>query len=78
MSDTLRNTMTTKRRYTAGLGAPETLAGGEPPREVVTFRLGPAEFVALRELAERAGLGHATLCRRVIEEYVAQHARRRR
>jgi hypothetical protein len=36
----------------------------------VTFRLSEADATALHALAESVGVGHATLARRIVEEYV--------
>jgi predicted DNA-binding protein len=44
----------------------------------VTFRLSDPQFEELRALARRAGLGSSALARRIIEHYIAAHARRAR
>lgn len=52
------------------LGAPRPLAS----QRVVTFRLDDREHEALLGLAERAGLGHSALARRIVEAYINEHA----
>ncbi len=44
----------------------------------ITFRLSPSDADALRALAKSVGLGQSTLCRRIVEEYLREHAGRYR
>ena len=41
---------------------------------MVSFRLSDPEHEALLALAERAGVGHCTLARRIVEHYILEHA----
>ncbi len=47
-------------------------------RQPVCFRLRDADHDALLALAERAGVGHSTLARRIVEHYIKEHAPRNR
>jgi predicted DNA-binding protein len=45
---------------------------------MVSFRLREPEHAALLALAERAGIGHSALARRIVEHYISEHAPRNR
>jgi predicted DNA-binding protein len=45
---------------------------------MVSFRLSDPEHEALLALAEKAGVGHTTLARRIVEHYINEHAPRNR
>ncbi len=55
------------------LGKPRVMS-----RRVVTFRLHDADHDALLGLAGRAGIGHSALARRIVENYITEHAPRNR
>jgi hypothetical protein len=57
--------------------SPETLGRSANARQPVCFRLRDADHVALVALAKRAGVGHSTLCRRIVEHYIREHAPKR-
>lgn len=57
---------------------PESLGRAMNARQPVCFRLGDADHDALLTLAERAGVGHSTLARRIVEHYIKEHAPRKR
>lgn len=57
---------------------PEELARLGGSRRTVTFRIDEVDHAALVTIAKRAGIGHATLCRRVVEAYIREHAPKRR
>ena len=58
---------------------PEGFSGrARGSKRTVTFRLSEPEHVALLSLAKRAKVGHATLVRKLVEHYIAQHAVTRR
>jgi len=58
---------------------PEELGRREPrSSKVVTFRLSDPQFEELCALARRAGLGSSALARRIVEHYIAAHARHAR
>ena len=59
------------------LPAPEDLIRTTSSAATVTFRLNDDDHAALLALAERAGIGHTTLVRRVVEHYIQEHAPRR-
>lgn len=57
---------------------PEALGRAMYARQPVCFRLRDADHDALLALAERAGVGHSTLARRIVEHYIKEHAPRNR
>jgi len=38
----------------------------------ITFRLTESEAMALKALADKASIGHASLCRRIVQEYLRE------
>jgi len=59
--------------------SPKALADRPPPSQrMVSFRLREPEHAALLALAERAGIGHSALARRIVEHYINEHAPRNR
>lgn len=60
--------------------SPKALAGDRTPRSkrMVSFRLSDPEHEALLALAERAGIGHSALARKIVEHYINEHAPRNR
>lgn len=60
---------------TRGLPPPEALRNGPPKKHSpITFRLDPEDLTKLHGLAERAGIGHTSLVRRIVEHYIREHA----
>lgn len=66
------------RNARRALPAPEDLGRDTSRRLPISFRLTDADHDALLALAERAGVGHSTLARRVVEHYIREHSARRR
>jgi hypothetical protein len=48
----------------------------KPVRSPITFRLAEADERALRALAVRAKMGSSALARRIVENYIQDHAHR--
>lgn len=46
--------------------------------KLVTFRLTEAEWAALRALADEFDIGHASLCRRIVQQYLRENTPKRR
>lgn len=57
---------------------PEELAQQGPggSKRVMSIRLNEPDFELLLSLAERAGIGHATLARRIVESWLRDQAPR--
>ena len=59
--------------------SPQELAGRvSRSKNMVSFRLSDPEYEALLALAEKAGIGHSALARRIVEHYINEHAPRNR
>jgi hypothetical protein len=59
--------------------SPEELGDRAPrSKNMVSFRLSDPEYEALLALAEKAGIGHSALARRIVEHYINEHAPRNR
>jgi predicted DNA-binding protein len=56
---------------------PHELRRNKAPPPTVTFRLNDEDHAELLLLAERGGMGHTTLVRRIVEHYIQEHAPRR-
>ena len=56
--------------------SPQEFRNVKGPPQTVTFRLSDEDHRALLLLAERGGMGHTTLVRRIVEHYIQEHAPR--
>jgi hypothetical protein len=68
-----------RSRMARSTPSPEELGDRAPrSKNMVSFRLSDPEYEALLALAEKAGIGHSALARRIVEHYINEHAPRNR